>query len=537
MTNYLIKERIVQTAVSSSGPRSENIANEGAQAENRVPRLAIVAIITVAIALRVLFFLLSSNAGGDAQARATRTAMWLAHPEQGLNYTPWLPLHFVMMGGLARLLGNVELATRLLSLLGGATSLVPFYLLSRGLFGEFAAAVSLIVFACDPLQIGYSTTASSEASYVCLILTGLAFFFAFLRRNSLILLAASGAALTCAAGIRWEAWVLLFATSSILVMCHLLRAYTGAASPDKLTDLLVWVVTAGLWPMVWFFICWRSHISPFFYVSHNNAWVKEQIATVPHSKLYQLVLPPGTLVLTLSVVGLFGALIGLWLSIRNRRSWLFSVMVIFLGLVQYYQMVSGGVMSFARYTIGIGALLAVISGFGLTEAAKAIFRGNGLTRFMPALVGLLVALNLGAVIVLSVVPSPVRDKFRSISPLLQFPRRIEEIAGFLRPRMNSTDRIIIDNFDDEAPAIAAAMNLPILAEDQGKAFLASHRISEARSYLVTNHPRYIVYSPKGSLQTQFTLPERCGSQEVLVLQRSFKCVYENENYSIFESTH
>lgn len=527
----------METGLSSARPSSENMANEGPQAENRVPRLAIVAIIAVAIILRVLFFFLSSNAGGDAQARATRTAMWLAHPEQGLNYTPWLPLHFVMMGGLARLVGNVELATRLLSLLCGAASLIPFYLLSKGLFGEFAAALSLIVFTFDPLQIGYSTTASSEASYVCLILTGLAFFFAFLRRDSLILLAFSGAALTCAAGIRWEAWVLIFATSTILVMRHLLGAYRGgAASPEKLTDLLVWVVTAGLWPMAWFFICWRSHINPFFYVSVNHAWVKEQIATVPHSKLYQLALPPGTLILTLSVVGLFGAFIGLWLSIRNRKAWLFSVTVIFLALVQYYQMVSGGVMSFARYTIGIGALLAVISGFGLTEAAKTIFRGKGLTRFMPALVGLLVALNLAAVITFSVVPSPVRDKFRSISPLMQFSVRIEQIARFLRPRVGPEDRIIIDNFNDEAPAIAAAMNLPILAEDQGKAFLASHRVSEANSYLVTKHPRYIIYSPQGSLHTQLTLPDRCGSQEVFLLQFRFKCIYEDDIYSIYEST-
>lgn len=527
----------MQTTLSGARPSSKNIANEGPQAENRVPRLAIMAIVTVAIILRVLFFFLSSNAGGDAQARATRTAMWLAHPEQGLNYTPWLPLHFVMMGALAHLVGSVELATRLLSLLCGATSLVPFYLLSKGLFGEFAAALSLIVFTFDPLQIGYSTTASSEASYVCLILTGLAFFFAFWRRDSLILLAVSGAAMTCAAGIRWEAWVLIFATSSMLVMRHLLRASRGgAASPEKLTDLLVWVVTAGLWPMAWFFICWRSQINPFFYVSYNHAWVKEQIATVPHSKLYQLALPPGTLILTLSVVGLVGALIGLWLSIRNRKAWLFSVMVIFLALVQYYQMVAGGVMSFARYTIGIGALLAVISGFGLTGAAKAISRGKGFTRFMPALVGLLVAVNLGAVITFSIVPSPVRDKFRSISPLMQFPVRIEQIAGFLRPRVNSEDRIIIDNFNDEASAIAAAINLPILAEDQGKAFFASHRVSEVNSYLVTKHPRYIIYSPKGSLHTQFTLPDRCGSQEVLLLQVSFKCIHEDDIYSIYEST-
>ena len=119
---------------------------------------------------------------------------------------------------------------------------------------------------------------------------------------------------------------------------------------------------------------------------------------------------------------------------------------------------------------------------------------------------------------------------------MQFPVRIEQIAGFLRPRMGPEDRIIIDNFNDEAPAIAAAMNLPILAEDQGKAFFASHRVSEAKSYLVTKHPRYLIYSPQGSLHTQLKLPDRCGSQEVFLSQFSFKCIYEDDIYSIYEST-
>jgi hypothetical protein len=193
-------------------------------------------------------------------------------------------------------------------------------------------------------------------------------------------------------------------------------------------------------------------------------------------------------------------------------------------------------MSFARYTIGIGALLAVISGFGLTEVAKKIFPNRALFPLVPGFVGLLVALNLVAVVTLSLVPSPVRDKFCAISPFMQFLTRIEQVANFLHPRLSDTDKIIIDNFNDEAPAIAAALHLPVLAEDEGRAFFASHRITEVSTYLTFNHPKYVIYSPRGALRTQLQVPDRCGSQEVLLLQIGFRCIYQNESYAIYEST-
>src|SRR5215831_6091321 len=77
-------------------------------------------ILSSGVALRIISYFASSNAGGDAWAREILTADWLQHPSLQMNFGPWLPLHFWLMGGLATLLGgNVKLAGPLLSLITG----------------------------------------------------------------------------------------------------------------------------------------------------------------------------------------------------------------------------------------------------------------------------------------------------------------------------------------------------------------------------------------------------------------------------------
>jgi dolichyl-phosphate-mannose-protein mannosyltransferase len=526
--------RTERGTMASAIANSIKLGTSCSESKAQTLQRTIVCIIVFAVLLRIFFFPLSSNAGGDAQARATRTALWLAHPERGLNYAPWLPLHFVMMGALGRILGHAELATRLFSLLCGVGTLVPFYYLTKGLFGELAAALSLLVLAFDSLQIGYSTASSSEAPYVFFVLTGLAFFFAYLRSPRLPYLAGSGLALTCAAGMRWEPWSIIFVLSLVLIAHELRLVSQGKVKAQALIPVMIFCVTAGLFPVVWMVWKWRSGISPFFYVTYNPVWVKEQLAAVPHSLLYRALLPPGTLLLTLSVVGILGALMGLWASLKYKKGRLFCALAIFLAALQFYQILTGGVMSFARYTIGIGVFFAVISGFGLADIATRLGSGSVPARSILGVIGAVVALNFAGIVILSIVRSPVREKFRSISPLLQFSDSIEEVANFLRPRLGPDSRIIIDNFDDQSQAIAVEAGLPLLAEDQDKAFFATHRVSEVGNYLEKMRPKYIVYSPKGALREYLSLPDRCEGAVVSTSGLNTRCVFHNDIYVVYE---
>jgi 4-amino-4-deoxy-L-arabinose transferase-like glycosyltransferase len=497
-----------------------------------VSRATFVAFLT-GIALRIFFFPFSSNGGGDALARASRTAVWLAHPERGLDYLPWLPLHFWLMGGFGWLIGNVDLASRLLSLICGVASLWPFYWLAKGLFDDEAATLSLIVFSFYTIHIGYSATSTSETPYVFCLLMGLAGFFAYLRTGRLARLAGAGIALTCGAAMRWEAWVFILLMGLVLIGWPTRIFRRDFWTSGKLFPLLLFGMTAGLWPLGWVLYSWSVGANPFYYVTYNHHWVSQQLAIIPHSRLYNLLLQPGTVVLSLSIFGTLAALLGLWFSIRDGRGRVFSGLLAAFASIQFYQMLSGGLMWLARYTIGVGTLLAVVSGYGFKSLTNSRLLRSGLVSRMVKILFVVMALHLVTIVVLSILPFAYRDKFRSISPLMQFSTATEDVGTFIRQRIASSDRIIIDNYNDDAIFLAGASGLSLLADDNGRAFLASHRVSEVQDYFRNMHPRYVVYSPDGTLRPYLPLPPTCTTSVVL-FGAEFRCVFHNQTYQIYE---
>jgi hypothetical protein len=176
-------------------------------------------VLGLGILLRVISFLLSSNTGGDAWAREGITAHWLQHPSLQLNFGPWLPFHFWLMGGLATILGdNVRIAGRLLSLLAGTASLFVFRSLVRAVFGAGAAQIGLIFFSLCSLDIAYSATSSSEAVYLLFILLGLLGYFRFRESGKLQDLTFSGIFLSFAAATRYEAWPFILSITALIAV-------------------------------------------------------------------------------------------------------------------------------------------------------------------------------------------------------------------------------------------------------------------------------------------------------------------------------
>src|SRR5437879_12984437 len=74
-------------------------------------------ILFIGAALRLIFFFVAENNGGDALARAAMTAGWLEHPSSWLNFEPWLPMHFWLMAGMSVIVGGPGIGARMLSFL------------------------------------------------------------------------------------------------------------------------------------------------------------------------------------------------------------------------------------------------------------------------------------------------------------------------------------------------------------------------------------------------------------------------------------
>lgn len=470
-----------------------------------------------AAALRIASFFLSENAGGDALARAQLTARWLQSPGLQFHFDVWLPLHFWMMGAVSALVGDVGLGSRLLSLALGIASVYAMWALTRELDGAESALYSAIVFALYGLHIAYSVTSSCDVPYLFFVLAGLALFFRGRRTGSLWLFLSGGLALTVAAGIRYEAWVVIASLNAVLLYR---REFRGLA---------VFLPASGAWPAFWMAYEWVTRGNPLYSPALNYSWVANDISFYGASLIYRLLLPPGVILITLTPLAVLGFVLS------GRRVWKvggalaeFAFVLGFFAAVQFYQIAAGGTMSYARYTLTLGALVAALSGVGLYRS----FPRRGL------LVGVMAA-NLCALFLLAVVGNPFINKVRSLAPVLHFTTYVEETGRYLKSHLGARDAVVIDEYNYEPNLIAAVAGLPLLESE--RAFLMPDRTTPEKQeqavagllpYMRSRRPSHLVYAEQGVLRRSLPLAAGCSAAQVE--EMVLTCVFQNAQYRIYE---
>ena len=506
---------------------------------------ATMAILLFGAILRVACFPFSSNAGGDALTRASMAATWVTHPNFHLDaFGPYPPLPFWLMAIPLTLTHHVELGARLIGLIFGVAALYYFWLCAHELFGEQASNYSLLVAVFYSLFVGYSTTSSSEGPYLFFLLGSLAYFFRYRRTGNLGTLSISGVFMTFAAATRYEPWVIMFAMGLLLVW-----PLSTVFRKDRIWPILLFTALAGAWPAVFMVYCWRKFHDPVHYLTMQHAWTA-QTGAFEHSAAYILTFIPGVLVLTLSPFAIAAILYGIWRarfqhgSVRDY----FVIMVIFF-CVQFYDLVSGGTWPAARYTITIGIFLAMSAGYGF----ECFLRGKSdpYQKQLTASFVALLALNFCLILVLGQAQWRLTDKFRSISPILPFPLHVVQVVQFLRPRIDTRQAILVDNYNCESEVIAREVGYPL--PPVANEFLASGRIhsytcdaegafssaqivaeqKELHTFIETRHPRFVVFSDKGTLKPYLPLTAGCTTP-VQWNGAKFSCLYSNEVYRAYQ---
>ena len=438
------------------------------------------------------------------------------------------------MAGLALFIGHVELAGRLLSLLTGVASLWLFWRIAQSLYSEMAANLSLLVFALYSLQIAYSTTSSSEAPFLFFVLGGLLCFLRYQSSGQVGWIGLSGISLTMSSAIRYEGWILIFGIGVVLFGSAVKEVSHNSKKSQLLAGGLgVFCLTAGLWPVFWMSYSWLKWKNPLYIVAMNHAHVANALGASSTSALYLLMVYPGALFLTLSPIGFAGALYALRLSLRETMGRSVAFLVVLLALVQLYQVSSGGVMPFARYTMTLGTLMAIMSGQGLEILQHRWFPKSA--PVFTAWAAIILALNLTALCVMGSVQSRFRQKFASVSPLIEFSGYLKDAAVNLRHRIGPDDAVVIDNYNVQSNLVQAAASLPLVTD---RVFsVAAEQPENLRSdlyaFFKTKHPKYLVYSDQGTLRPYLGLPGGCPSKPILRDNMQFRCFYANKIYSLY----
>lgn len=481
------------------------------------PGMFVIGIFFVAAILRIISFLTSENAGGDALSRAYLTASWLQHPSLDMHFDVWLPLHFWLMGLVSVIVGDVELGSRLLSLMLGILSVGVMWLLTKELDSRGPAVLSTIIFAFYSLHIAYSGTSSSDVPYVFFLLGGFALFFRGRTTGEIWLFCLSGLSLTIGAGIRYEAWIFIFALNVILLYRRQLQAFA------------FFLPTSVAFPVFWMVYEWITRGNPFYSPTLNYLWVANDLNFYGKSLTYRLLLPPGVIFLTLTPIAILGAILALRHVWRKKGLLMeFLLVATFFTAVQFYQIVAGGTMSYARYTLTLGTMMAVLAGIGLYPTI--------LNK--PMVVTTIMSIFVVTLFLLATINNPFINKIRSVAPVLHFTTYLEDTGKFLKNHLKDNEAVVLDDFNYETNQIAAVGGLPLLGSD--RVFVIPDRtdpekqkkkFGEFYPYLRSRRPTYLVYGIRGELRQFLVLPSECSSKQVDDVR--FVCVFQNSEYQIY----
>src|ERR1700674_37535 len=291
--------------------------------------------------LRILFFLIADNNGGDAISRAYRIGQWMSHPTFAGPDPVWGPVYFYISGTLGFLLKNPELAGRFLSVVCGIGSLYFVYRLASILAGESAGVLSAWVCVVSGLHIGYSTTSSSEMPFLFFLLAGFVGFFEYKTSGRLGPLAWGGVCYTIATGIRYEGWI-FFPFLGLLLVWPLRDLISQDFWRSKRgLDLILFIFLNGAWPIIWSVFSWAKWGDP-LYAVHLNGNLIHQIALESiRPQPYRLSLPVGVLLLSLSPLPFAGALYAIVKCWKQSLPRQFAILSIGFASVQYFQIWKG----------------------------------------------------------------------------------------------------------------------------------------------------------------------------------------------------
>ncbi len=174
----------------------------------KIEKRMLLFLFVLAFAVRTVFMLMSDNFfNGDSGARLYMSYIWSVQPTFFMGFD-WLPLHFYLMGAAIRLTGDVVWAPRMVGVLLGALTIIPFYYLVKRYFGIFIAVLSAVLFVMKPMHINLSVVTLSEVPFAFFIISAAALFAAFdqnpEKRGKLYM---SALFLACACFIRFEGWL------------------------------------------------------------------------------------------------------------------------------------------------------------------------------------------------------------------------------------------------------------------------------------------------------------------------------------------
>ncbi len=308
---------------------------------------------------RLLAFFVNENLAGDAIARTWLAHRWLSSPHLMTSFDDGArqfgPLHLYLLAFAEWVWPSLLHAGRVVSLVAGALTAWPLYLLTTRRFGARAATFAVLGFAFWGLHVQCSTTSASEALNLLLVMSAVALFDAERKWAAALLLN-----LACAT--RYDSWLLVP-----------LLALTEAWRSKRVLEAAAFGAGASIFAVTWLIgnqVGQGDALFPIRFIDqfHRDWWPSEAGNWGEAAyRLICLLFWPGAAALTLFPLVAGPGLLALRKAWRDQPEvrWLVALIVVPAVLYTFRSAVMASFAPLARFTMKELLLLLPFAGAAL----------------------------------------------------------------------------------------------------------------------------------------------------------------------------
>jgi len=343
--------------------------------------LTFVMILILAAAVRSVLVAGAVSVSRDAARHYLPQARTVQEGLSGEAFNPGIPpLYPVLAGLLARTIGDVELACRLISVAAGLLAVTFVFLLGRRLGGDWAGVLSAALLAVHPYQCRFSAEVGPDMLAAALVVTVALCLVEYLRRPTWLTAVAIAVVLALLSLSRPEAFAYAVPTMLIMVLFPLAGRFRlelrRALHVGLLLGLLLllclprllWVYQrTHTWAIdvrqvTWPARLWQAVTDGSFHYGQMAVWQRAGLAGVSDS-LESLVASLGPVALVLGIYAIWRRPA----CVRSRLLWVPGLFILF-GIL----LVLVGNRLSKRYLLAAGALWQLWGGAGLAVLAELV---------------------------------------------------------------------------------------------------------------------------------------------------------------------
>ena len=446
--------------------------------------------------------------------------------------------------------GNIALlahwlAARILTLILGAVTILPFYGVAKRVCKPGHCVCSSVVFACLGLHIGYSVSTTSEAPTLLFMIVGTYYWLRSRTDFKLRWFIPSALAFNAASLCRYEAWVFI-ALVGILTMVDLGGVPHNRTLSKRVIDGVMFVLPVGLSAIAWSLFCFWKWGDPLALAHKTASMNAHQPSVLQPGFIHKLLAVPGDLAVSLGPVVFALAVIGIAKAINRRNlspSSALAIMAVVMALFHYFIAVVNGA-TMARYTLMYGWLFVILCFYGV-EMIGANWDLSHSRALLVFVVASFVAWQSALVLGAEYAPCSIADKLGSVSATVPLRCELRQTISWLNTHLSATDSVIVDDFDYESTnlirfskvASLRYFRMPYIAADADTAADTNSLLTQLAAFVQTSHPGVLVYSPKGQLGRIWRLPAGEPQQLISGLGLRLRQVWQNSGYRVYEITY